>query len=172
LVTANLATWSNDEARRWALARVFGGVGWECPRILQAMQGAIGIYFDRVSQIRMNRWSTGRVAPVGDAAACVSLLAGEGTGLAMGEAYVLAGELCACGGDHRLAFARYEQRMMPLLARKQASAAKFASSFAPKSELGIVFRNVVTRLFNVPFVTDSFVGRDLRDSVALPDYSF
>jgi 2-polyprenyl-6-methoxyphenol hydroxylase-like FAD-dependent oxidoreductase len=33
----------------------------------------------------------------GDAAACVSLLAGEGTGLAMTEAYVLAGELHRSG---------------------------------------------------------------------------
>ena len=32
---------------------------------------------------------------IGDAAACVSLLAGEGAGLAMTEAYVLAGELNA-----------------------------------------------------------------------------
>jgi 2-polyprenyl-6-methoxyphenol hydroxylase-like FAD-dependent oxidoreductase len=38
----------------------------------------------------MLRWSHGRIALVGDAAACVSLLGGEGTGLAMVEAYVLA----------------------------------------------------------------------------------
>ena len=65
------------------------------------------IYFDRVSQIRMDRWTKGRTALVGDAAACVSLMAGEGTGLAMAEAYVLAGELRNCGGDYGAAFARY-----------------------------------------------------------------
>ena len=59
------------------------------------------IYFDRVSQIRMDRWTKGRTALVGDAAACVSLMAGEGSGLAMAEAYVLAGELRDCGGDLR-----------------------------------------------------------------------
>jgi 2-polyprenyl-6-methoxyphenol hydroxylase-like FAD-dependent oxidoreductase len=46
----------------------------------------------------MDRWTEGRTALIGDAAAAVSLLAGEGTGLAMAEAYVLAGELQACGG--------------------------------------------------------------------------
>ena len=77
-------------------------------------------YFDRVSQIRMDRWTKGRTALVGDAAACVSLLAGEGAGLAMAEAYVLAGELRNCGGDYGAAFARYEERLMPFLKRKQA----------------------------------------------------
>ena len=90
------------------LRHVFAGVGWECPRILAAMEEADGVYLDRVSQIRMNRWTSGRTALVGDAAACVSLLAGEGTGLAMAEAYVLAGELLDCKGDYRTAFARYE----------------------------------------------------------------
>ena len=41
---------------------------------------------------------------IGDAAACVSLLAGEGTGLAMAEAYVLAGELHRSGGDYARRF--------------------------------------------------------------------
>ena len=66
------------------------------------------IYFDRVSQVRMDRWTKGRTALVGDAAACVSLMAGEGAGLAMAEACVLAGELRNCGGDHAAAFARYQ----------------------------------------------------------------
>ena len=130
------------------------------------------IYFDRVSQIRLDRWTKGRTALVGDAAACVSLMAGEGSGLAMAEAYVLAGELRNCGGDYGAAFARYEERLMPFLKRKQESAAKFASSFAPKTAFGIAFRNAVTRLFRLPFVVDFFIGRELRDEVELPDYGF
>ncbi|MGN6720705.1 MAG: FAD-binding domain [Candidatus Binatia bacterium] len=163
---------SSEEERRSALTSVFAEVGWESPQILAAMENVSGIYFDRVSQIRMDRWTTGRTALIGDAAACVSLLAGEGTGLAMGEAYVLAGELRACGGDHSVAFARYQERMMPFLKRKQHSAVKFASSFAPKSAVGITFRNLVTRFLRLPFVADFFIGRDLRDVVALPDYGF
>jgi 2-polyprenyl-6-methoxyphenol hydroxylase-like FAD-dependent oxidoreductase len=154
------------------LASVFADVGWECPRILAAMESAGDVYFDRVSQIRMDRWTKGRTALVGDAAACVSLLAGEGTGLAMAEAYILAGELHACGGDHVAAFARFQERMMPFLKHKQESAAKFASSFAPKSALGITFRNLVSRMLRIPFVADYFIGRDLQDKINLPDYGF
>lgn len=162
----------SEQECKAALAHVFAGAGWECPRILAAMESARGIYFDRVSQIRMDCWTRGRTALIGDAAACVSLLAGEGTGLAMAEAYALAGELSACRGDHTAAFTRYEERMMPFLRRKQDSAARFASSFAPRSALGLTFRNLVTRVMGIPFLADFFIGRFLRDDIVLPNYAF
>jgi 2-polyprenyl-6-methoxyphenol hydroxylase-like FAD-dependent oxidoreductase len=163
---------SSEQERKAALAQVFADVGWECPEILAAMASVRDIYFDRVSQIRMERWTKGRTALVGDAAACVSLLAGEGAGLAMAEAYVLAGELCNCGGDHGAAFTRYQERLTPFLKRKQASAARFASSFAPRTAFGITFRNLATRLMRFPFLLEFFLGRELRDTIALPDYGF
>jgi 2-polyprenyl-6-methoxyphenol hydroxylase-like FAD-dependent oxidoreductase len=163
---------SDERERKSALSNAFAGVGWECPLILKLMDDAGDIYFDRVSQIRMEHWVKGRTALIGDAAACVSLLAGEGTGLAMTEAYVLAGEFARAGGDHHTAFARYEEHLMPFLKRKQESAVKFASSFAPKSSFGITFRNLVTRLLRIPFLADFFIGRDLRDNIEIPDYSF
>ena len=90
----------------------------------------------------------------------------------MAEAYVLAGELRACGDDYSAAFVRYQDRMMPFLKRKQQSAAKFASSFAPESALGVTFRNLVSRLLLIPAFADFFIGRDLRDDIELPDYGF
>jgi 2-polyprenyl-6-methoxyphenol hydroxylase-like FAD-dependent oxidoreductase len=161
---------SDDAERKRVLTNVFADVGWECPAILDAMAGADEVYFDRVSQIRMPAWTKGRVALLGDAAACVSLLAGEGTGLAMAEAYVLAGELDRCGGDVAAAFARYEGLLRPFLATKQATAVRLASSFAPKTALGVRVRDRVTRLLRIPAIADWFIGRDLRDDLVLPDY--
>lgn len=154
------------------LRNAFAGAGWEWPRIETELERANGLYFDTVSQIRMDRWTKGRTALVGDAAACVSLMAGEGTGLAIAEAYVLAGELYACAGDFVTACARYEQRLMAFLKKKQESAARFASSFAPKTSAGITFRNVLTKLMRVPFIAEFFVGRDLRDDIEVPNYGF
>ena len=94
----------------------------------------------------------------------------EGTGLAIAEAYILAGELHACAGDFGAAFTRYEQRLMPFVKKKQMAASKFASSFAPRTSLGITFRNVVTKLMRLPSVAELFVGRELRDDIELPDY--
>src|SRR5262249_33890714 len=80
--------------RQKELLRTLYGEGrWECPRILEALDGCRDLYFDRVSQIHMPSWSRGRIVLVGDAAFCLSLLAGQGSALAMTAAYVLAGEL-------------------------------------------------------------------------------
>lgn len=150
---------------RTALAAVFADVGWECPQILAAMANAPEIYFDRVSQIRMDHWARRRVALIGDAAACVSLLAGEGTGLAMAEAFVLARALRRCSGDCTEAFGRYETSLMPFLKRKQAAAAGFAGSFVPTTAMGLWVRDFLTRFFKVPGVAELVIGRSLRDDL-------
>jgi len=162
---------SSEVQRREALRVAFADVGWECPQILGALDRVHDLYFEPVSQIRMNRWSNGSIALVGDAAACVSLLAGEGTGLAMAAAYVLAGELAGSQDDCAEALARYQAKLWPFLRRKQLSAAKFATSFVPRTQAGIVFRDVVTKAMHVSAVADYFIGRDLRDDLDLPDYA-
>ena len=95
-------------------------------------------------------------------------MGGEGTGLAIAEAYVLATELHACGGDFAMAFARYEQRLMPFLQKKQRLATKFASSFAPRTSLDIAVRDQMTKLMRVRFLADLAVGRAFRDDITLP----
>ncbi len=160
----------NLTQRKARLNQVFGDAGWECQQILKAMDRADDIYFDRVSQIKMDRWSKGRVALIGDAAACASLLAGEGTGLAMTEAYVLAGELGRSGSDYHEAFRRYEQQLRPFIERKQESARNFAAAFAPKTRTGVWIRNQVTRLLAIPPVGRFFVGREFSDDFDLPNY--
>ena len=86
-------TTSDLAAQKAMLRQRFGGGGWECGQILACLDRAEDLYFDPVAQIKMPSWSRGRVALVGDAAFCVSLMAGQGSALAMTAAYVLAGEL-------------------------------------------------------------------------------
>ena len=62
---------STEQDCKSVLREVFGGMGWEASKILAAMDGASEIYFDRVSQIRMDQWTKGRTALVGDAGACI-----------------------------------------------------------------------------------------------------
>lgn len=157
-------------SRKALLHGEFGDGGWECPHILAAMDSVDELYFDNVSQIHMDCWSQGRVLLIGDAAACVSLLAGEGSGLAVTEAYVLAGELHRAGSDHRRAFAAYETRMRPFIEGKQKSAEKFASSFTPRSRFGIWVRIQAMRAMRFDALARLFVGRTLRDDFDLPDY--
>ncbi|MCV7411292.1 hypothetical protein AWC05_28235 [Mycobacterium florentinum] len=153
------------------LHQVFGDAGWECPEILRRLDGAPDVYFDRASQIVMDRWSDGRVALIGDAAAAVSLLAGEGAGLAMVQAYVLAGELNRAGPDHQDAFRRYEQQLRPIVEARQRSARGFASMFAPKTALGLWTRNQASRLLNIPRLAQWVVRSEFRDDITFPEYA-
>jgi 2-polyprenyl-6-methoxyphenol hydroxylase-like FAD-dependent oxidoreductase len=101
-----------DVAAQQALVRsIFADGQWEIPTLLDAMADSPDFYFDATSQVHLDEWSAGRVVLVGDAAYSPSPLSGQGTGLAMVGAYVLAGELKAAGGDHRVAFARYREEM-------------------------------------------------------------
>ncbi|WP_412773431.1 FAD-binding domain [Nitrobacter sp.] len=157
-------------AQKQTLREVFGRDGWECPAILKALDDTDDLYFDSVSQIRMPSWTAGRVALVGDACSCPSLLAGQGTSLAMGAAYILAGELSKAEGDYRVAFKVYESMLQSVMAGKQRSAERFASSFAPKTRWGIFVRNQVTRLMALPFVAKLAMRGLLTDPLTLPRY--
>jgi 2-polyprenyl-6-methoxyphenol hydroxylase-like FAD-dependent oxidoreductase len=148
----------------------FDDVGWECPRILAALDASDDVYFDRVSQIQMSVWSRGRVALVGDAAFCPSLLAGQGAALAMISAYVVAGELGQSERRPEVAFRRYEQLLRPFMTAKQGVAERFASSFAPKTLLGLFLRNKVMNAFALPLVANRALS-GLLDRIELPDYS-
>jgi 2-polyprenyl-6-methoxyphenol hydroxylase-like FAD-dependent oxidoreductase len=158
-------------AQKALLRREFGDARWECPQILAALDHVDDLYFDVVSQIRLDRWSRGRTALIGDAAACVSLLAGEGTGLAMTEAYVLAGELARARGDYRRAFEAYETRLRPFVEGKQAAAQKFAPVFATQTRPGIWLRDLVMRSLSFRPLADLVLTRNVRDDLELPDYS-
>ena len=143
---------------------------WECPRILGALAGTRELYFDSVSQIRMPSWSRGRVALVGDAAFCVSLLAGQGSALAMTAAYVLAGELAEADGLHEKAFSRYEAVLRTYIETKQAGAHRFAGALAPRTQWGLWFRNRVMNTFAIPGVARLTAGREITDTLRLPEY--
>lgn len=157
-------------AQKALLRRGFGASGWECPAILDALDRADDLYFDRVSQVRMNTWSRGRVVLVGDAAYCVSLLAGQGSALAMAGAYILAGELHRADGDYGAAFARYQALFEPLIHAKQEAARRFAGAFAPKSKFQLWLRNRVMNLLRIGWIADLAAG-DLVDRILLPDYT-
>jgi 2-polyprenyl-6-methoxyphenol hydroxylase-like FAD-dependent oxidoreductase len=152
------------------LRQVFGNAGWECPEILRELDAAADVYFDRASQIVMDHWWDGRVALIGDAAAAVSLLAGEGAGLAMVQAYILAGELNRTGANHEEAFRRYEWQLRPIVEARQRSARGFATMFAPKTALGLWTRNQASKLLNIPRLADWVIRREFRDDIALPEY--
>ncbi|MEV4438659.1 FAD-dependent monooxygenase [Streptomyces sp. NPDC049577] len=132
-------------AQRELVARRFAGAGWEVPRLLRAMRTSPDFFFDSVGQVRLDGWSRGRVALLGDAGYCASPLTGLGTSLALVGAYVLAGELAAAGGDHRVAFRRYDEVMRPYVSQAQELPPGGVPGFAPSGRLGIRLRDLSMR---------------------------
>lgn len=161
----------DDVAAQHALLRTsLAGAGWEIPAILDELPRARTLYLDRANQIRMPSWTSRRVALIGDAAASPSLLAGQGSALAMVGAYVLAAELAATPDDHRRAFASYERRLMPMLRSKQDAAKGLGTAFAPPSRLHLLLRTTLMRLMGLPPVASLAMGRSLRDPIELPSW--
>jgi 2-polyprenyl-6-methoxyphenol hydroxylase-like FAD-dependent oxidoreductase len=127
MATASLhfATTRHDYDRRDVasqkslLRETFSGMKWKTRQILDLMDAAPDFYFDSLSQVRMERWSKGRVVLMGDAASCATPMSGMGTSIAMVGAYVLAGEMKECGGDYAHAYNRYEATMRPFVVEAQ-----------------------------------------------------
>src|SRR6266566_3251741 len=131
------------------LAEVFAGEGWEVPRLLEKMHTAPDLYFDAVSQMRMQTWSHGRAVLLGDAGYCPALLTGQGSTLAMMGAYILAGELKVALGDHQRAFHQYEQRFRPVVSRVQKMVGS-GNFLVPGTRLGLWMRNHLVPLLLPP----------------------
>ncbi|MEU6268413.1 FAD-dependent monooxygenase [Saccharopolyspora shandongensis] len=129
------------------LDKAFTG-GWEVPRLLAEARRAPDFYFDSISQIRLDDWARDRVVLLGDAGYCPSPLSGQGSSLALVGAYVLAGELLAADGDHRIAFRRYEAEMRDFVTQNQNIAAEGAKALIPKTATGLWLRNQMFRLMS------------------------
>jgi 2-polyprenyl-6-methoxyphenol hydroxylase-like FAD-dependent oxidoreductase len=107
------------EAQKRLLRERTAGLGWLAPRILAHLDDTPDFYLDQVAQVVLDRWSSGRVGLLGDAAFCASPMSGQGTGLALVGAYLLAGELAAAGWEPAAGFAGYERRMRSFVEANQ-----------------------------------------------------
>ncbi|QWF83778.1 FAD-dependent monooxygenase [Amycolatopsis sp. CA-230715] len=126
-----------DVSRQKQLLRAaFSGMHPEVDGWLDELDHTPAFYFDSITQLRMDTWSRGRVALVGDAGYCPGPAVGGSTSLAVLGAYVLAGELAVANGDHERAFAAYEREMTPLVLGSRAFARNAAKRLIPNSRLG------------------------------------
>ncbi|MFI6996361.1 FAD-dependent monooxygenase [Nocardia sp. NPDC050175] len=107
------------EAQKRLLRERIADLGWLTPDILAHLDDTPDFYLDQVAQVVMDRWSSGRVVLLGDAAFSASPMSGAGTGLALVGAYLLAGELAAAGWDPEAGFASYERQMRPYVEANQ-----------------------------------------------------
>src|SRR5215467_11527537 len=141
--------------------------GWLTPRILAHLDDTPDFYLDQVAQVVMDRWSSGRVGLLGDAAFSSSPMSGGGTGLALVGAYLLAGELAAAGWDPRVGFAGYEERMRSFVEANQEIGRLHVSSLAvpgPDAE-----PSAEPEEWDMELIERAINGVELPDYAGVPD---
>jgi 2-polyprenyl-6-methoxyphenol hydroxylase-like FAD-dependent oxidoreductase len=135
----------------------------EHPQVRQmislAAESGVSPILDDLAIVELDRWSTGRTVLIGDSAHCFSLISGQGAGMAMTGACILAEEL-AREATVDAALAAYERRMRGPALRLQARSKSVAKWFVPKTAFGFNLRNLVLR--NMPA---SMLRNYLRKSV-------
>jgi 2-polyprenyl-6-methoxyphenol hydroxylase-like FAD-dependent oxidoreductase len=158
----------NPAEPRRILRDRYAGMGWLTPQLLDYLDTADDFWFDQICRVDNPQWSRGRVALVGDAA-CGATIGGQGNGTAIVSAYVLAGELAAAGGDHTVAFPRYEQRISKFARGTQKGGDTTGMFLAPKTSTGIRLRNALNNqkwFLNLTFK----IAADRSTNITLPDY--
>ncbi|MFF3546955.1 FAD-dependent monooxygenase [Streptomyces platensis] len=155
----------NPEAQRDLVTAVFADAGWEVPGMLAAMRDADDLFFDGVSQIRMPRWSSGRVALVGDAAYAPSFLTGQGSSLALVGAYMLAGSLA--DRDHAAGFAAYEHHTREFVTVNQEQVGEGDATLFPTTARALEQRNDMLRTLSAMPPAE---GRPAHSALTLPAF--
>ncbi|MER6530916.1 FAD-dependent monooxygenase [Streptomyces sp. NPDC001508] len=158
-------TLRDPEAQRALFAGVFANAQWEVPGMLAALRDADDVFFDGVSQIRMPRWSSGRVALVGDAAYAPSFLTGQGTSLALVGAYMLAGSLA--DRDHTAGFAAYEHDTREFVTVNQGLVGEGGTTLFPTTARALEQRNDRLRKLSA---MPSAEGRPAHSALTLPEF--
>lgn len=141
---------------------VYGEMGAFVPELLEDMTDA-DLYLDDVIQVRMDRWSRGRVVLVGDAAWCVSLLAGQGASLGVAGGSRLADAIATSDeADPAAALRRWEAELRPTVEARAEGGRTTADWFVPPSTWRIWVRDLLMGAATLPVVS-----RVIRDQLGI-----
>ncbi|MFF7161925.1 FAD-dependent monooxygenase [Streptomyces sp. NPDC008086] len=161
----SLEAFRDPRAQRDLVAATFADAGWEVPGMLAALRDADDLFVDVVSQIRMPRWSSGRVALVGDAAYAPSFLTGQGSSLALVGAYMLAAALA--DRDAEAGFAAYEHGTRGFVTLNQDQIGEGDAILFPTTARGLERRNDMLRGLSGTTVPAT-EGRPAHSALTLP----
>ncbi|CAM6093723.1 unnamed protein product [Calypogeia fissa] len=178
LVRLEKASKEGIPAQKALVQELFQEADWEISRILKGMHESEDFYMQHIAQVRLNRWSSGRVTVVGDAGYAPSPFTGMGTSLAFIGAYVLAGEISRQPNNIPAALESYERVLRPYVESIQKLPPGIPWIVNPQSTLGIrVLETVIwgVGVLSATGLTSLFSKLAAylpisRDSFKLPDY--
>jgi 2-polyprenyl-6-methoxyphenol hydroxylase-like FAD-dependent oxidoreductase len=136
--------WVEAPDRLGLLRDLSRGAHAEVGRLLDGLPSDTPIVMDDLALVELPSWRRGRVLLAGDAAHSLSLISGQGAGMAMASAYVLAQELGRLPVDQALA--AHDRRLRPIVERLQLRSRKLAPVCVPDSGFAFGLRNTAMRL--------------------------
>ncbi|MCY1202837.1 hypothetical protein D9M72_143310 [compost metagenome] len=136
--------WVEAPDRLGLLRDLSRGAHAEVGRLLDGLPSDTPIVMDDLALVELPSWRRGRVLLAGDAAHSLSLISGQGAGMAMASAYVLAQELGRLPVDQALA--AHDRRLRPIVERLQLRSRKLAPVYVPDSGFAFGLRNTAMRL--------------------------
>jgi 2-polyprenyl-6-methoxyphenol hydroxylase-like FAD-dependent oxidoreductase len=155
---------------RAAVRERYGSLGWVAHRVLELCPPGTQIYYDQVAQVEMDRWTGRRVVLLGDAAAAVSLLAGQGASLGVAGAFALVDRLDR-SGSVPAGLAAFEALWRPVVTEVQRTARRGMRWFLPQTPAQLRVRRWALRLAVLPainrLVADAVAGRQVDLLAAL-----
>ncbi|WP_447040487.1 FAD-dependent monooxygenase [Streptomyces sp. DSM 118878] len=114
--------------------------------VLDSLEEAPDHVFDSVHQVRMPRWSTGRVVLVGDAAWCMNLYSGMGATSSLRGGAALGVALREHPDDLAAALDAWETGLRPFITKHQRTARLKQQMFVPSSRRAEALRSVLVGL--------------------------
>lgn len=158
-----------DEAR-WPMLRHVARNGH--PQVHEiigaAQQGQLPL-IDNLTLVDMPIWSKGRVILLGDAAHCLTLISGQGAGMSIASAAMLAEELGGKPIDEALR--RHEERLRPAILKLQERSRKMGALFVPASPLSFHLRNFALRHMPRAWLGQYFINAIRSEILATSDPS-
>ncbi|MGX1219259.1 2-polyprenyl-6-methoxyphenol hydroxylase-like FAD-dependent oxidoreductase [Streptomyces ambofaciens] len=114
--------------------------------VLDSLEEAPDHVFDSVHQVRMPRWSRGRVVLVGDAAWCMNLYSGMGATSSLRGGAALGAALQEHPDDLAAALDAWESGLRPFVTKHQRTARLKQQMFVPSSRRAAMLRSVLIGL--------------------------
>lgn len=129
---------------RWPLLkRIAGASHPNVKRLIESCENDGTPQLDSLTMVTMPSWHRGRIILLGDAAHCLTLISGQGAGMAMASAEMLSQELARRPIDEALA--EHHRRLSPAVRRLQQRSRHMARVFIPEGRMAFVVRNAALR---------------------------
>ncbi|KAM0425955.1 hypothetical protein ACHAPT_008894 [Fusarium lateritium] len=146
------------DARFGILRKVTVGGAKEITEIIDKAEAADRApIIDSLTMVCLPHWSKGRVLLLGDAAHCLTLVSGQGAGMALTSAEVLGKALMATK-DIPQALVNHEKKLRPIIEGLQRRGKKMAAMYIPKSTWGFHLRNLMLKVMPSSWIASYHVS--------------